>query len=177
MSALDGFYSTWSKAKDTFGVGVPTDGTRHDGSSQLLRMKGMIESATPDDRWTGSASEAYAAANKEHASVYQKLADLDRQLSAEISNAATVVTSGRARLDEIKAWVDDMVRSLPAGNTHGRDANLISIARAGIAKVDMIVQNANTEMGTIAERVTGLKGDFDALTNQKFASDADGEGR
>ncbi|WKG03020.1 EspA/EspE family type VII secretion system effector [Mycolicibacterium sp. HK-90] len=173
MGALDGFYSTWNKAKATFGVGVPTDGTQYDGSSQLLRMKATIESAEPDDRWQGSGSEAYAAANKEHASVYQKLADLDKQLSAEVSYAADVVTSGRANLDDTKSWVDDLVRSLPPGNAQDRDSHLVSIARAGIAKVDHIVQNANTEMSAIAERVTGLKGDFDALRNQKFASGTD----
>ena len=99
MSALDGFYSTWNKARETFGVGTPVDGSQHDGSSQLLKMKGTIESAAPDDRWQGTASQAYAAANKEHAGVYQKLADLDKKMSAEITSAADIVTNGRNQLD------------------------------------------------------------------------------
>ncbi|MGV0815422.1 EspA/EspE family type VII secretion system effector [Mycolicibacterium boenickei] len=176
MGALDGFYSTWSKAKDTFGVGTPTDGSQYSGSSSnLLRMKDMIESAQPDDRWQGTASQAYAAANREHAGVYQKLADLDTKLAAEVTNAADVVTRGRAQLDATKSWVDSMVNSLPATDAQDRERKLIPIANRGISQVNATVEDANKEMNTIAGRVRGLKDEFDALTNQKFAPGNDGE--
>ncbi len=114
MSALDGFYSTWSKAKDTFGVGTPTDGSQYNGSSsQLLKMKSSIESASKHDGWQGTGADAYAAANKEHAGVYEKLADLDKQMAAEVTNAANIVTNGRTQLDNTKSWVDSAVSSLP----------------------------------------------------------------
>lgn len=181
MSALDGFYSTWSKAKDTFGVGTPTDGSHYDGSSsKLMQMKSTIESAAPDDRWQGSGSQAYAAANKEHASVYEKLADLDKKMAAEVTNAANVVSSGRTKLDGTKSWVDSAVDSLPKSlSSQAREKSLIPIARNGITQVNTTVENANKDMNTIAGRVTGLRGEFDALTNQKFAQgekkgDADG---
>jgi hypothetical protein len=35
MGALDGFYSTWNKARETFGQGAPTDGSQ--GSSASAR--------------------------------------------------------------------------------------------------------------------------------------------
>lgn len=168
MSALDGFYSTWNKARATFGEGTPTDGSRHDGSSRLLRMKDTIESAAPDDRWQGTAAQAYAAANKEHAAVYQRLADLDKLMAAEVTNAAEVVTAGRAQLDATKSWVDSAVASLPATAAQDRERKLIPIAKQGITRVDNTVQHANKEMHTIAERVTALRGEFEALTNQKF---------
>ncbi|OKH73210.1 EspA/EspE family type VII secretion system effector [Mycolicibacterium goodii] len=66
MGALDGFHSTWNKARETFGQGVPTDGSQFDRSSQLLNLKASVEAAAPDDRWQGSGANAYAAANKEH---------------------------------------------------------------------------------------------------------------
>ncbi|MBU8827897.1 hypothetical protein [Mycolicibacterium goodii] len=50
MGALDGFYSTWNKARETFGQGVPTDGSQFDHSSELLNMKASVEAAAPDDR-------------------------------------------------------------------------------------------------------------------------------
>ncbi|MFV8162964.1 EspA/EspE family type VII secretion system effector [Mycobacterium sp. 134] len=106
MSALDGFYSTWNKARETFGVGTPTDGSQHDGSSQLLRMKGVVESAAQNDGWQGKGAESYAAANKQHAGVYGKLAELDKQMAAEVTNAANIVTNGRTQLDTTKSWVD-----------------------------------------------------------------------
>ncbi|WP_196808235.1 EspA/EspE family type VII secretion system effector [Mycobacterium sp. URHD0025] len=169
MSALDGFYSTWSKARATFGEGTPSDGSHYDGSSsQLLRMKGMIESAAPDDRWQGKGSEAYAAANKEHAGVYEKLAELDKKMAAEVTNAANVVTSGRNQLNATKSWVDSMVASLPATSAQDRENKLIPIANQGISQVNTTVQNANRDMFAIGTRVTGIKGEYDGLTNQKF---------
>ena len=190
MSALDGFYSTWNKARETFGVGTPTDGSQYDGSSsKLMQMKSTIESAAPDDRWQGSGSQAYAAANKEHAGVYEKLADLDKKMAAEVTNAANIVTNGRTRLDNTKSWVDSAVNSLPSGlSSQAREKSLIPIAKEGITQVNNTVQNANKDMNTVAGRFTGLKGEFDALTNQKFApgekkgdaeglADRDGDGK
>ncbi|MGV0804656.1 TPR repeat region-containing protein [Mycolicibacterium setense] len=172
MSALDGFYSTWSKARATFGEGTPSDGSHYDGSSsQLLRMKGMIESAAPDDRWQGTGSEAYAAANQEHAGVYAKLAELDKKMAAEVTNAANVVTSGRNQLNATKSWVDSMVASLPATSAQDRENKLIPIANQGISRVNTTVQNANRDMFAIGTRVTGIKSEYDGLTNQKFADD------
>lgn len=185
MSALDGFYSTWSKAKDTFGVGTPTDGSQYNGSSsQLLKMKSSIESAQPDDRWQGKGSEAYAAANKQHAAVYEKLADLDKKISNEVTNASEVVTNGRNKLDSAKSWVDSAVNSLPSSlNAQAREKSLIPIANEGINRVNTIVSTANTDMNTIAGRITGLKGEWDTLTgDQKFGpgsekADQNGDGK
>lgn len=134
-----------------------------------MAMKSTIESAAPDDRWQGSGSQAYAAANKEHAGVYEKLAGLDKKMANEVTNAANVVTAGRTQLNATKSWVDSMVASLPATNAQDRERKLIPIANQGITQVNNTVQNANKDMFAIGMRVTGLRGEFDALTNQKFA--------
>ncbi|QRY51169.1 EspA/EspE family type VII secretion system effector [Mycolicibacterium septicum] len=175
MSALDGFYSTWNKARETFGVGTPVDGSQHDGSSQLLKMKGTIESAAPGDRWQGTASQAYAAANKEHAGVYQKLADLDKKMSAEITNAANIVTNGRNQLDTTKSWVDSAVNSLPGSlSSQARENSLIPIAREGITQVNNTVSTANGDMLRAGFRLTGLKNEFDDLSRTvKFGPDSE----
>ncbi|MBP2455802.1 EspA/EspE family type VII secretion system effector [Mycolicibacterium lutetiense] len=164
MSALDGFYSTWNKARATFGVGTPTDGSQHDGSSQLLKMKGMVDSALPDERWQGPGSQAYAAANKEHAGVYQKLADLDKKMAAEVTNAANIVTNGRTQLDTTKSWVDSAVDSLPKSlSAQARENSLIPIAKEGITQVNNTVSTANGDMLKIGLRVNGLKNEYDEL--------------
>ncbi|WP_308170643.1 EspA/EspE family type VII secretion system effector [[Mycobacterium] fortunisiensis] len=177
MSALDGFYSTWNKARETFGVGTPVDGSGHDGSSQLMRMKGMIESAAPDHRWQGSGSEAYAAANKEHAGVYEKLAALDKKMAAEVTNAANIVTSGRQQLDATKSWVDSAVNSLPASlSSDAREKSLIPIAKEGIGQVNKTVSTANGDMLKVGFRITDIKNQYDELgTNQKFGPDKEDE--
>ncbi|OFB40866.1 hypothetical protein BA059_08150 [Mycolicibacterium sp. (ex Dasyatis americana)] len=172
MSALDGFYSTWNKARETFGVGTPTDGSQHDGSSQLLKMKGMVESAAQHDGWQGKGAEAYAAANKEHAAVYQKLADLDKQMAAEVTNAANIVTNGRTQLDNTKSWVDSAVNVVPTSlSTADREKYFIPIAKEGITQVNNTVSTANGDMLKIGFRLTGLKNAFDELQNQKFGPD------
>ncbi len=190
MGALDGFYSTWNKARETFGVGTPTDGSQHDGSSQLLKMKGMVESAAKHDGWQGKGADAYAAANKEHAGVYGKLAELDKKMAAEVTNAANIVTSGRTQLDNTKSWVDSAVNSLPGGlSAQARENSLLPIAKEGITQVNNTVSTANGQMLQIGFRVTDIKNQYDELTNnQKFGpgekkgdaqdlKDKDGDGK
>lgn len=189
MGALDGFYSTWNKARETFGVGTPTDGSQHDGSSQLLKMKGMIDSAAQHDGWQGKGAEAYAAANKEHAAVYQKLAELDKKMSAEITNAANIVTNGRTQLDNTKSWVDSAVNALPSSlSAQARENSLIPIAKEGITQVNNTVSTANGDMLKVGFRLTELKNGFDELQNQKLGpgekkddakglTDKDGDGK
>lgn len=189
MSALDGFYSTWYKARETFGVGTPTDGSQHDGSSQLLKMKGMVESASKHDGWQGKGAEAYAAANKQHAGVYEKLANLDKQMAAEVTNAANVVTNGRNQLDTTKSWVDSAVNSLPSSlSAQARENSLIPIAKEGITQVNNTVSTANGDMLKIGFRVADIKNQYDELQNQKLGpgekkgdaqglTDKDGDGK
>ncbi|OKH62414.1 hypothetical protein EB74_16875 [Mycobacterium sp. SWH-M5] len=173
MGALDGFYSTWNKARETFGQGVPTDGSQFDQSRSLTQMKASVEAAAPDDRWQGSGANAYAAANKDHAQVYQKLADLDQKMAAEVKNAANVVSVGRTNLDNAKGWVESMANSLPATSAQDRERKLIPIAREGINRVDNIVKTATSEMMGIKGRVTGFKTEYDTIKNSvKFASGA-----
>ncbi|MGV0770944.1 TPR repeat region-containing protein [Mycobacterium syngnathidarum] len=179
MSALEGFYSTWNKARETFGVGTPTDGSQHDGSSQLLKMQGMVESAAKHDGWQGKGAEAYAAANKEHAGVYGKLAELDKKMAAEVTNAANIVTNGRTQLDTTKSWVDSAVNSLPSGlSAQARENSLIPIAREGITQVNNTVSTANGDMLKIGFRITDIKNQYDELQNQKFGpGDKKGDGQ
>lgn len=169
MGLLDAFYSTWDKARATYGEGVPDDGSQFDGSSRLLEMKAGIEAAAPDDRWQGTASEAYAAANKDHAIVFGKLADLDKRMAAEVKKAADVVTAGRNSLDATRSWVTSMVNALPETTAADRDRKLLPIVNKGIGEVSETVQKSTQAMTEIGRSVTGLKGEWDSLKNQKFA--------
>ncbi|WP_217160877.1 EspA/EspE family type VII secretion system effector [[Mycobacterium] fortunisiensis] len=172
MSALDAFLSTWSQARMTFGQGVPDDGSGYDGSERLLQLRSNIESAAPDHRWQGTASDAYASANKEHAEVYGKLADLDKRLAAEVKNAADVVTVGRKNLDEVRSWVVSMASTVP-NNQVGR-LMMLSVANKGIGQIDQIIRNSTGEMAAIGERVVAVTGEYDSITgNMKFGPGSD----
>jgi EspA/EspE family len=58
VGVLDGFFSTWSNAKATFGEGTPQGGAQFDGSGALNQLKSNLDSAAPGSRWTGTAATA-----------------------------------------------------------------------------------------------------------------------
>jgi hypothetical protein len=45
VGVLDGFFSTWSNAKATFGEGTPQGGAQFDGSGALNQLKSNLDSA------------------------------------------------------------------------------------------------------------------------------------
>lgn len=173
-SPLDAFNTTWAKARETFGQGSPVDGQQLDGSSRLQQIKATVESAAPDSRWQGTASETYAAANKEHAAVYGKLAGLDKRMAAEVTNAAAVVTAGRQNLDTVKSWVHSMASSLGATTAQDRDRKLVPIVNQGISQVSDIITKSTGEMTDIGGRLRGMKAEYDELLGQKFGPGKDG---
>ncbi|MDT0399894.1 TPR repeat region-containing protein, partial [Streptomyces edwardsiae] len=101
--------------------------------------------------------------------VYEKLADLDKQMAAEVTNAANIVTNGRTQLDNTKSWVDSAVSSLPSSlSSQARENSLIPIAKEGITQVNNTVSTANGDMLKIGFRVTDIKNQYDELQNQKL---------
>ncbi|MGE2832693.1 EspA/EspE family type VII secretion system effector [Mycobacterium sp. SMC-4] len=56
MSALDGFLTTWSRARAAFGSGEPQPGQQFDRSiAQLQELHAAVQAAVPGDQWSGSA--------------------------------------------------------------------------------------------------------------------------
>ncbi|OKH68256.1 alpha/beta hydrolase [Mycolicibacterium sp.] len=162
MGLLDAYMSTWSKARETFGDGVPDDGSRLDASSRLQRMKGNVEAAAPDARWQGGASQAYAAANQAHAAAYGTLAELDTRMVTEVSHAADVVTAGRRRLDVSRDWVVSAVAYVP--NSLAGQTMLAGIVRRGSADIGGILEKSTADMADIGRRVSGIRADYEALS-------------
>lgn len=165
MGALDAFYTTWSQARTTFGEGAPKTGDEFDGSERLRQMQSTIESAAPDDRWQGTASQAYAAKNAEHAAVYGKLADLDQRMAAEVSRAAEVVSSGRQNLDQTQNWVSSMDASIPPGKT-GEIMRVI-LASKGIGQISDVIKQSTGDMGDIGRRIEEIGREYEALAGEK----------
>ncbi|WP_135452432.1 EspA/EspE family type VII secretion system effector [Mycobacterium sp. DL99] len=170
MGALDTFYTTWSQARTTFGEGVPPTGEAFDGSAQLRQMQSTIESAAPDDRWQGTASQAYAAKNAQHAAVYGKLADLDQRMAAEVSRAAGVVSAGRQNLEQTQSWVSSMDASIPPGKTG--DIMRAILASKGIGQISDVITQSTGEMNEIGRRIEGIRKEYDAI-----AAEGDKEGK
>lgn len=167
MSVLDGFLTTWSNARATFGEGTPQGGARFDASAALNGMHDTLGSAAPGSRWTGSAATAYDAANTEHRRVVGELGGLDKRLAAHVDQSAELVAGGRRDLDAVRKWVVDAAASVPR-NAAG-ERMLIPIVNKGIGQVTDIVQKTNGELGVIGEKIRGLGTEYTALGNQKFA--------
>ena len=158
MGVVDGFDSTWSNAKSTFGQGTPQEGARFDNSAQLRQMQSDVDSARPDSRWTGSASDSYASANDKQGRVLGQIADLDQRLRTEIDRSAQVVNAGRQNLDSVRQWVHDAAATVPAGQN--RDRMLYPIVSKGAAEIADILQRSNGDMNAIAGRVRSLSGEY-----------------
>ncbi|WP_396935892.1 EspA/EspE family type VII secretion system effector, partial [Mycolicibacterium sp.] len=161
MSAIDAFYSTWSQARESFGSGVPQDGSEFDKSNQLRQLQSSVQGAAPDSRWQGPAADAYAAKNAQHAATYGKLADLDQRMAAEVSKTAGVVTAGRQNLDQIRDWVASAAASAPSDRSG--ETMKVAIASKGLSQISEIIQQSNDQMNAIGERIRGIGREYDEI--------------
>lgn len=170
MSALDGFLSTWDKARDTFGSGVPQTGEQFDQSAQFESLQSTVQTAAPGSNWTGTAANAYGAVNTEHARVLGELAKLDRRLAAHVNESAYVVATGRQNLDNLRQWVVDAAASVPQGKN--RDQLLMPIVQRGLGELTGIVTSSNNELARVAGDITKLGPEWDALKDERMAEPA-----
>jgi hypothetical protein len=161
VSALDGFLSTWSAARTTFGQGTPSEGARFDQSGRFRQLQGVVESSAPGSNWTGSGSDAYADANSRQAGTLGNLAELDKRLGAEVDRSAAVVAAGRRDLDAVRQWVTDAAARVP--RTATGDRMLWSVVSKGTGELTDIINRSNGDLAAIAQRIRGLGSAYDEL--------------
>jgi len=167
VGVLDGFDSTWTNARTTFGQGAPQDGSRYDNSGQLREMKSTVQAAKPTSSWLGSASDSYSTANERHARTLGVMADLDQKLRAEVDRSAQVVSAGRQNLDAVRQWVYDAAASVPPGKT--REQMLYPIVSKGAGEIAEIIRKSNGDLNTIAGRIRDLGNEYQLLGDKKLA--------
>lgn len=173
MGAIEGFDSTWTSARSTFGQGTPQSGAQYDGSGPLRDAQTTLQSAASGSRWTGAASVAYDAANDQHREVLGRLAGLDQRLSAQVDQAARIVGAGRTDLDAVRKWVADAAASVPPGKN--REQLLMKITQKGLSQIREIVTKANGDLSTVGGQIRTISGEYQTLGNQKFAGGGDAE--
>jgi uncharacterized protein YukE len=171
VSALDGFLSTWSQARTTFGQGTPSEGAQLDRSGQLRGLQDDVTSAAPGSNWTGSGSDTYAEANSRHARTLGNLADLDKRLGAEVDRSAAAVAAGRRDLDAVRQWVVDAAATVP--RTAAGDRMLWSVVSKGSGELTDIINRSNGDLAAIAQRIRGLGGEYDELRQPKESPGAE----
>ncbi|MGH3643120.1 MAG: EspA/EspE family type VII secretion system effector, partial [Mycobacterium sp.] len=168
MGVLDGFISTWSNARSTFGQGTPPAGEQYDKSGPLRGLQANVQSAAPGPHWSGTAAAAYDTANNDHQEVIGKLANLDQRLAAQVNQSAQVVTTGRQNLDAVRQWVLDAAASVPAGKN--REQMLVPIVQKGLSQLTEIVTKSNGDLSAIGGQVRTIGNEYQALGIQKFAA-------
>ncbi len=166
MGVLDGFMSTWSNARNTFGQGTPPTGEQFDKSTPLRGLQADVKSAAPGAHWSGSAAAAYDTVNNDHHEVIGKLAGLDQRLAAQVNQSAQIVTTGRQNLDAVRQWVLDAAASVPPGKN--REQMLMPIVQRGLSQLTDIVTKSNGELSAIGGQIRTIGNEYQTLGNQKF---------
>ncbi|MCV7173981.1 hypothetical protein H7I41_29090 [Mycobacterium manitobense] len=151
MSALDGFYATWEKARDNFGKDTPKGGVEFDASANLQNLGAYVRAAAPGAAWTGDASQTYDAANTKHGETLEELASLDKRMGYYLDQSAQVVVQGRRDLEDVRDWVTSMASQIPLG----QDGDLMRMALAseGLQKITDIVERSNGDLQQIANNM------------------------
>ncbi|WP_235674578.1 EspA/EspE family type VII secretion system effector [Mycolicibacterium pulveris] len=163
MDALEGFLTTWSRARATFGEDDPHTGAELDRSAQLRSLQADVESAAPAADWTGTSADTYADANLRHGRTLGAMADLDRRLAAELDRSAAVVAAGRRDLDAVKQWVLDATASTSPPDA--REPTIWPVVSKGAGDVADIVRRSHEDLCAIAERMRALAGEYQELAN------------
>lgn len=88
MSVLDGFFTTWRNARQTFGQGAPGPGIKFDKSAQLTSLCSGLNTSSPGATWSGAAATNYGKANTDHQQVFEKPATLDRKIALHVDQSA-----------------------------------------------------------------------------------------
>lgn len=161
MAALDAFMAIWSKARGTFGDGVPQDGSAYDASTALIRLQGDVRAAAPGAGWAGTASEVYGSANERHAVVLGETARLDQRLRAEIDRSAEVVQAGRRDLDAVRERVRFAAAGVP--RTSLGESMLYPVISQGSGEVADILQRSHADLNVIAGRIGTIASEYQAL--------------
>jgi uncharacterized protein YukE len=157
VGVLDGFLSTWSGARATFGDGDPQDGSRFDQSATLTQLRDRVDAAKPQ-AWQGTTADSYASANATQSQILGELSGLDHRLGAEVTRSAAVVTAGRRDLDAVRKWVLDAAATVPA--TAAGERTLIPIVAKGNGEIAEILTRSHGDLSAVAQRIREIGGEY-----------------
>jgi uncharacterized protein YukE len=162
VSVLEGFLTTLTNARATFGEGIP----EHFDGEALSRLHADLAAAAPGRHWSGQAASAYGTVHDEHRQVLGALAELDKRIAPHLDEAARVVAGGRQELDSLRQWVVDLADSLPPEVNH--DQELTPVVHQATGQIIEVISRSNAELNAIGAKIQGFSGEYAALTSQRF---------
>ena len=160
---LDGFLSTWDKARKAFGYGAPPTGERFDEGARLCGLRVDVRSAAAELRWSGAAAVAFEARNDDLHDVLGTLAELDRRLATQIDRCAQIVTAGRRDLDAVRQQVQDAATAAPSGRTG--EQVLLAIVGWGLGELSSIVSAAHADLTAIGDGIRTIGEDYRSVAS------------
>lgn len=162
MSVLEGFLTTLTNARATFGEGIP----EHFDGEALSRLHADLAAAAPGRHWSGQAASAYGTVHDEHRQVLGALAELDKRIAPHLDEAARVVAAGRQELDSLRQWVVDLANSVPP--EANQDEVLSPVVKQASNQIIEVITRSNAELNAIGAKIQGFGGEYAALTSQRF---------
>jgi hypothetical protein len=162
VSVLEGFLTTLTNARATFGEGIPD----HFDGDALSRLHSDLVAAAPGRHWSGQAASAYEAVNAEHRRTLGALAELDKRIATHMNEAARVVAAGRQELDALRQWVVDLADSVPPDAN--QDEVLHSVVKQATDQLIDVITRSNAQLNEIGAGLQGFSGQYAALANQRF---------
>ncbi len=164
MTPLDGFLATWSRARATFGTGIPRGGEWLDGD-RLSQLQTAVDAAHPGSYWTGAAATAYGERNARQAQRIGRVAVLDRELGSCVTESALTVSVGRQSLEAVRDWVLATARAVPPGSH--REQFLAPIVLQGLTQLRQAVTSSSSELDVIASRIRLLADEYADLRTEE----------
>jgi uncharacterized protein YukE len=164
VSVLEGFLTTLTNARATFGEGIP----EHFDGDALSRLHSELAAAGPGQHWSGRAASAYGAVHAEHLQVLGALAELDKRMAPHLDEAARVVAAGRQDLDSLRQWVVDIAKSVPP--EANQDEVLDTVVKQATSQVIEVITRSNAQLNAIGASMQGLSAEYAALTSQRFGN-------
>jgi uncharacterized protein YukE len=164
VSVLDGFLTTLTNARATFGEGIPD----HFDGDALGRLHSGLAAAGPGRHWSGEAASAYEAVNAEHGQTLGALAELDKRIATHMNEAAQVVAAGRREIDELRQWVVDLADSVPP--EANQDEVLNPVVKQATGQLIDVITRSNARLNQIGAGLRGFSSQYAALATPRFES-------
>ena len=164
--------------KTTTGSGEPEAGEAFKKSAKLYDEAGnlLIDAAVKDDRWDGTAAEAYGVKNDAHRRVTFEVAGAEQNMQSYLSDLAAQVTETRTNLeDRIKFLADydtatSWMNAIPGGAAVKAAADLaVASTQLEMAKFSMAQLLAESVLN--ANRIRDQVGTYQTAAGQVLFDD------
>ncbi|WNG88200.1 EspA/EspE family type VII secretion system effector [Mycobacterium sp. ITM-2016-00317] len=151
------------------GANIPTEGDTYSESAQRFNQVGeTLDSAMPDHRWRGEASQAYQEANEQQLARVRKIVDADLKVRMALSAEAGEVRAARRAFNEAATVMGNAIVPALAARALGKHGKAVAhaIETAAVAAAMPICIWHMTQLTAHSTRAAATLMDAVALYDQ-----------